>query len=278
VAGHPASSTYPIALVGRAPTKVSTVNGSIKPGDLLAPSTIPGVAVKATTAGPTVGQALESYDGADVGLIETLVHPLWWGGDQPAPTSTVQQTVIINNTTVTTTTTSLPTVYRGFAKVAAGDTKVHVSYPSLRAYPIIQATPSGETDGGWWISGETDIGFDIVLKQPQMHDVTFSWSAEATTADNQVYLSNGTITAVDPTTGSIVNVPTAPTSTEPQIQPAASTSTTDSSTTTTITSDTSTSSTTASPTDVSSTDPGALPPDTASSTVDVSSSSTTSTL
>jgi hypothetical protein len=64
VAGRPATDTYPIALTGRVPTKVSNMSGAIKAGDPLAPSTMPGVAVKATKTGPIVGLALEDFDDA----------------------------------------------------------------------------------------------------------------------------------------------------------------------------------------------------------------------
>ncbi|MEK7560857.1 MAG: hypothetical protein AAB539_02775, partial [Patescibacteria group bacterium] len=53
-----------VALAGRVPLKVSTEGGSIQPGDRLTSSSIPGVAMKATTSGFTVGVALEAYDGS----------------------------------------------------------------------------------------------------------------------------------------------------------------------------------------------------------------------
>ncbi|GEM_PF-3224254 len=54
----------PIALAGRVPVKVSTENGSINPGDFLTTSHTPGVAMKATEGGATLGIALEPYDGS----------------------------------------------------------------------------------------------------------------------------------------------------------------------------------------------------------------------
>jgi len=50
-----------IALAGRVPTKVSTENGNIEPGDPLTSSSTAGVAMKATQSGPIVGKALESF-------------------------------------------------------------------------------------------------------------------------------------------------------------------------------------------------------------------------
>jgi len=51
--------SFPVALIGRIPVKISLENGPIKAGDLLTSSSIPGVAMKATKTGPIVGKALE---------------------------------------------------------------------------------------------------------------------------------------------------------------------------------------------------------------------------
>lgn len=71
---------YPVALSGRIPVKVSTINGPIKSGDLLTSSTISGVAMKATKAGAVIGQALESYDGEGVGKVLTFVKTSYYNG------------------------------------------------------------------------------------------------------------------------------------------------------------------------------------------------------
>jgi len=212
VAGRPATSTYPVALAGRVPTKVSTVKGAIKAGDPLAASTIPGVAVKAVASGPIVGLALEDYEGDAIDKIEVFVNPGWWGGGKEIvkePTSTVVA----------------PTApLRGFAVVASGAKLVRVSYPSLQTYPNAQVTPQGEVEGGWWTDHLSDTGFEIILKQAQTHDVTFAWRVEATGAGERTYLSNGTSVDVDPTTGVVIPNTQAPaetiaTSTTPVVSP-----------------------------------------------------------
>ena len=71
----------PIALAGRVPVKVSTENGIIHPGDFLTISSIPGVAAKAVRAGQVVGQALESYDGQDIGKIVAFVNVSYFNGE-----------------------------------------------------------------------------------------------------------------------------------------------------------------------------------------------------
>jgi hypothetical protein len=68
----------PVALLGRVPTKVSTENGPIEPGNPLTSSSTPGVAMKATKSGPIVGKALESYNGEGVGKIMVFVSVGWY--------------------------------------------------------------------------------------------------------------------------------------------------------------------------------------------------------
>ncbi|MCA9354892.1 MAG: hypothetical protein KC877_05210, partial [Candidatus Kaiserbacteria bacterium] len=53
---------YPVALTGRVPVKLSTENGPIKKGDQLMLSSLPGIAMKATGTGATIGIALEDFD------------------------------------------------------------------------------------------------------------------------------------------------------------------------------------------------------------------------
>ncbi len=75
VTGRHYEGWYPIALAGRVPTRVSTVDGAIRVGDYLTVSSnYPGVAVKATAGSNTIGVALEDYDNAEVGLISVFVE------------------------------------------------------------------------------------------------------------------------------------------------------------------------------------------------------------
>lgn len=62
VAGDGTEDSYPIALVGRVPVKVSTENGAINEGDALTSASIPGYAMKATVGGRVLGRALQSFD------------------------------------------------------------------------------------------------------------------------------------------------------------------------------------------------------------------------
>lgn len=76
--GYKRSSDYhAVALIGRVPVKISSINGSIRVGDYLTASSIPGVAQKATKPGTMIGKALESYDSTntqDIGQIMVLVN------------------------------------------------------------------------------------------------------------------------------------------------------------------------------------------------------------
>ena len=72
-----------VALSGRTPVKVSSENGSIQIGDYLASSDIPGVAVKAITAGPVIGVAMEDYlnsDPASIGSITMFIKNTYYNG------------------------------------------------------------------------------------------------------------------------------------------------------------------------------------------------------
>ena len=71
----------PIALNGRVYLKVSTENGSIKIGDAITSSSIPGVGMRATGAGRVVGIALESFDIDGVGKIMVFVNPHFYDPD-----------------------------------------------------------------------------------------------------------------------------------------------------------------------------------------------------
>ncbi len=72
----------PIALAGRVPVKVSTENGAIKSGDFLTASSVPGVAMKATSVGLTIGTAIQDYDGpADqIGRVSVFVNTTFTSG------------------------------------------------------------------------------------------------------------------------------------------------------------------------------------------------------
>jgi hypothetical protein len=70
----------PLALTGRVPIKVSTINGTIQPGDYLTTSEKPGVAMRATHAGQMIAKAMTSYSSSDpneVGTVIAFVNLTW---------------------------------------------------------------------------------------------------------------------------------------------------------------------------------------------------------
>ncbi len=76
-----------LALAGRVPVRVSLVNGAIKPGDYLTTSDIPGVAMKATRAGPVIGRALGSFSGdggMPTGIVLVYVQTGYFNGESLA--------------------------------------------------------------------------------------------------------------------------------------------------------------------------------------------------
>ncbi|MBP7006047.1 hypothetical protein KBB27_02920, partial [Patescibacteria group bacterium] len=179
--------SYPIALAGRVPTNVSSINGAIEPGDALAPSTIPGVAVKATKPGPIIGLALEAFAGQNVGKIEVFVNPTWWGGSSVATSVATGPTQSKN----------------GFAEVTVGKTRVHVDLTTFTRYPHLQITPYSQMEQGWWIDEVNARGFDIVLGGVIGHNARFSWTAIETPDDTQIALSSGRTFSLDPISGQI---------------------------------------------------------------------------
>lgn len=60
--GNEETSSVQMALAGRVPTRVSLMNGEIKPGDPITTSPISGVGMKATQNGPIVGKAMEALN------------------------------------------------------------------------------------------------------------------------------------------------------------------------------------------------------------------------
>ncbi|MDD5568434.1 MAG: hypothetical protein PHY88_04450, partial [Candidatus Omnitrophica bacterium] len=85
-----------LSLAGRVPVKVCTENGSIKVGDYLTSSSIPGVAMKASKPGQTVGKAMEEYrekDPKKIGKITIFVNPVWFGADLQQKTELFERAI-----------------------------------------------------------------------------------------------------------------------------------------------------------------------------------------
>ena len=192
IAGRPATSTYPIALSGRVPTKVSNMNGAIKAGDPLAPTSIPGVAAKAIHTGPIVGLALENFESANIGKIEVFVNPGWWTNEAETNQETVINQTVASDAGIT---------RRGVGMITAGSKRVHISFDSIGGYPFVQVTPRGLIQGNWGTDAYSDLGFDIVMSQEQTFDAYFSWQVEPLQESDRLNMSDGTTADMDPVTG-----------------------------------------------------------------------------
>jgi len=75
-------TSYPIALAGQVPVKISQSSANIIPGDYLTTSTDPGMAMKATQAGQVLGRALEGWTpGSGQTEIMMFVNLSWHDSD-----------------------------------------------------------------------------------------------------------------------------------------------------------------------------------------------------
>ncbi|MBI4100831.1 hypothetical protein HY439_03805 [Candidatus Microgenomates bacterium] len=103
------SQDYSIAIIGRVPVKVSLENGPVQIGDPLTSSSLPGIAMKATQAGPIIGRALEAFDDLEnlnqeveiftangenytVGRVMIFVNTGWWSPSASPATQTQTET------------------------------------------------------------------------------------------------------------------------------------------------------------------------------------------
>jgi hypothetical protein len=84
------TNPVPVALAGRVPVNVSTANGPIHVGDYLTSSSIPGVAVKATTSGQVIGTAMSEDTDTntnDVGQVTMFVKNTYYNGGTESATT-----------------------------------------------------------------------------------------------------------------------------------------------------------------------------------------------
>ncbi len=187
ITGGPAPDAYPIALAGRVPTKVSTLNGAIQVGDFLSPSDIPGVAVKSTGQGSVIGIALESYDLPQEGLISVFVN-MDYMGNKFASNDSFE---------------SSSTDIKGFAFMQAGSQEVRVSHESVLAYPIIRLFPQGDFTGQCWTEQVTDTGFLIKFSEPQTAPMPISYIVTLPNVET-VAVSDGISGLLDTLTGQVI--------------------------------------------------------------------------
>lgn len=74
-------ATVPVGILGFIKTRVTSLNGIIKPGDMISASSQKGYGVKAISAGTIIGRALEAYENTDptaTGTIMVAVQAGWY--------------------------------------------------------------------------------------------------------------------------------------------------------------------------------------------------------
>ncbi len=92
LAGEYKAGSYPIALSGRVPTNVSDENGAVAIGDPLTTSSTPGVAMKATKAGPILGYAMEPWS-SGAGQVVAFIRASYYSGSGTNAAPDVSNTV-----------------------------------------------------------------------------------------------------------------------------------------------------------------------------------------
>ena len=211
--GEPSNATASkIALAGRVPVNVSNENGDIAPGDYLTTSSTPGFAMKATEAGPVIGVALESFDGAS-GQVLVKVSNFWYSPSSSissslqdasstdgmdADTSVVVEDVVFEGSVTVREHLYASADTAGRARIVAGDTRVHIPFEvPYEQQPIVNATLRTETNipGYWWVEEESTTGFDLRLDGTLQIDAEFNWIA--------IGVEDGTVTVSDGSTRNI---------------------------------------------------------------------------
>jgi hypothetical protein len=161
--GEPSNaSAYPVALAGRVPTKISTENGDISPGDALTSSSIPGVAMKAISSGPIVGKALEGYSGSGTGRIMVFVSTGWYVA---SPASENDQLADLTDVNVNT--------------LAAGSITTDILFIGDRKLEMA-ADGTLVVDGSVNILGDVSIGGDLNAKSVKTDELVVSEETSGT--------------------------------------------------------------------------------------------------
>ena len=218
---------HPVALKGRVPVKVTTINGTINPGDYITTSSIPGAGMKATQAGWVVGKALTGYSNTNTTEISTVmvyVESNWY---DPGFSFTSDGELVLNGSngiyTVTQIGSNSPIVT--IISAASGVFgKVRAGLVSTQELVVEQSAQiSSLSVNSLTVAGQSIQDYVAGLVQQQLATtpvLTASGSAQLATASAQITnlstqnsttdaLSAGTITAQTATISSSLTAPTA---------------------------------------------------------------------
>jgi len=158
---------YPIALVGRIPTKVSNVNGPIAPGDALTVAPLAGYAMKMNDGDTSkvIGTALASFVGsveATTGLISMFINPDYKSINNPESFGLITDGQIATNAAISDLKLG---VIRTAGKIA------------LSALPVEIALLQGDTQtfrGNYIFGANVDTSDLIVLNAKIGSDIKFA--------------------------------------------------------------------------------------------------------
>lgn len=209
---RPDDNAQPMALAGRVPVKISTENGPVVPGDYLTTSSTPGVAMKATKPGPTIGKSLGFFGGNDItnvptgtttvsdktyetGTVLTLINISYYN-----PATDLQgNNLSLDSVTINTLTVNTSALFKGDITIEAHiignpDTAGTVTIPTnqssatytfVTAYkntPKVVATPDQDLGGlHWWIV-KTPTNFTIYLSGNAPSSMDFDYLVQGVPA------------------------------------------------------------------------------------------------
>ena len=160
-----------IGLLGQLPVLVNNENGEIGIGDYITSSSTPGVGMKADLGDPTLGIALESFDGAS-GKIQILLS---------RNNGSMVQSAASSNSTVEPeplASAESANIKAGKIAVLTGATLTKVVFTdNLNCEPVVTVTPRGNFAVRYWVSDETKEGFIVNISEQADQDLSFSWLA-----------------------------------------------------------------------------------------------------
>ncbi len=170
--------------------KVTNENGAVEIGDLITVSSRPGIGMKATQAGTTVGVALQAYDQANVGTIKAFIRlDNVYHGSSTTSTTLAQSPNTADGTTVTsplssTITLGTPSFVSGRTELTDALKEVTVTLPTNFATAVggnYQAfITSTTTPAALFISSQTNDSF-TVRSMDGISFGPFNWMALAGT-------------------------------------------------------------------------------------------------
>lgn len=163
-----------VALAGRVPVRVATLNGPIAAGDFLTSSSMPGVAVKAVKPGMVIGRALHDFgcpEGQDscVGTVDMFINLTWYSPWVIAPSE--QPQIQAPSPMVT----SNNTMQSGTALIKANNTMVSVVYAAPYTQPPLLMVSMQKKAVSYEIINESEAGFSIKLDTATAEDISFVW-------------------------------------------------------------------------------------------------------